>query len=336
MTIYGAILPGAVNMVRSAFLAGNLSAKAKGRLKIIDWHNNHERNISLTARRFGLTRETVINWRNRLNKEGPRGLEERSHRPHRLRQPTTSWETISEVVKLRKQYPTWSKYKIQTLLPDNLKTSASTIGRILKRRGLIDRNISRKRSKSAKYPKVRFPHGFKISCPGDMIQMDTKYIMLVGGRKYYQFTAIDVLSKRKVMRVYKTQSSINGALFLEECLIAFPFAVKAIQTDNGAPFQKHFDALCKEKNIPHYYIYPRNPKQNSYVEISHGADEREFYRQGNVYSDFEVMRKKIAEWEYVWNNIRPHQALDYLTPNQYLEKRQTSRLPTKDVITLQA
>ena len=137
------------------------------------------------------------------------------------------------------------------------------------------------------------------------------------------------------MRIYKTQSSTNGALFLEECLEAYPFVIRAVQTDNGAPFQKHFDALCKAKHLPHYYIYPRNPKQNTYVEISHGADEREFYAQGNVYEDFDMMQKKIAWWEDVWNNIRPHQALNYLTPNQYLEKRQTSRLPTKDVISLQ-
>ena len=76
-------------------------------------------------------------------------------------------------------------------------------------------------------------------------------------------------------------------------------------------------------------------KQNSYVENSHGSDEREFYQQGNIYQDFEVMKKKLAEWEYTWNNIRPHQALNYMTPNEYLEKWQTSRLPTKDVITLQ-
>jgi transposase InsO family protein len=54
-----------------------------------------------------------------------------------------------------------------------------------------------------------------------------------------------------------------------------------------------------------------------------------------VYQDFEVMKKKMAEWEYIWNNIRPHQALNYLTPNQYLEKWRNGRLPTKDVITLQ-
>ncbi|OGN11190.1 MAG: hypothetical protein A3C71_00335, partial [Candidatus Yanofskybacteria bacterium RIFCSPHIGHO2_02_FULL_43_15c] len=277
--------------------------------------------MSLTARHFNVSRRLIREWRDRLAREGPRGLDDKSRRPHNLRKPTTSPDIVIEVVRQRKKYPAWSKYKIKPLLPPTLQTSTSTIGRILKRRGLIDKKISRKRAKSAKHPKARFPRGMKISGPGDMIQMDTKYIMLVGGRKYYQFTAIDVLSKRKVMRVYKTQSSENGSLFLEECIQALPFEIRAVQTDNGAPFQKYFDALCKEKGLPHYYIYPRTPKQNAYVEISHGADEREFYQQGNVYEDFEIMRNKIAWWEDVWNNIRPHQALDYLTPNQYLEKR---------------
>ncbi len=276
MTIYASVLPGALSIARSAYLAGNLSAKAKGRLHILDWYHSHDRNLSLTARHFGVSRRLLRIWRNRLAREGPRGLGDRSQRPHNPRKPTISPEIIAEVVRQRKKYPAWSKYKLKPLLPPILQTSVSTIGRILKRRGLIK-------------------------------------------RKYYQFTAIDVLSKRKVMRIYKTQSSANGALFLEECIKALPFVIRTVQTDNSAP----------------YYIYPRNPKQNTYVEISHGADEREFYQQGNIYEDFEIMRNKIAWWEDVWNNIRPHQTLDYLTPNQYLERRQISRLPTKDVITLQ-
>src|SRR3989344_3760130 len=336
MTIYGYVLPGAISLANWATRTSKLSEKAKHKLRVLDWLKNHNKNISLASRHFGLERETIRIWKNRFDKEGLLGLNDGSHRPKNFRKPITSWEIVYEVVKIRKQYPAWSKYKINSLLGrKGIITSDRTVGRILKRKDLIDKKISRKRSKSAKSPKARFPRGFKISSPGDMIQMDTKYIMLVGGEKYYQFTAIDVLGKRKVMRLYRTQSSRNGALFIKECIQAFPFLIKTIQTDNGAPFQKEFDALCKELNIPHYYIYPRNPKQNTYVEISHGADEREFYQQGNIYQDFEIMRNKIAWWEDVWNNIRPHQALDYLTPNQYLEKRQTSRLPTKDVITLQ-
>lgn len=335
MTIYGYVLPGAISIARSVYLAGNLSAKAKGRLKILDWYRVHDQNLALTARHFGISRRLLRAWRNRLAKEGPQGLEDKSRRPHNTRQPITFPEIVAEVVKLRRKYPAWSKYKIQSLLPAHLRTSVSTIGRIFKRRGLIDKKISRQRSRAAKYPKARFPRGMKISNPGDMIQMDTKYIMLPGGRKWYQFTAIDVLTKQRVLELYPSQSSRNGASFLDCCRREFSFVIKAAQSDNGSPFQKEFEKRCRELGLPHYFTYPRSPKQNSYVEISHGADEREFYQQGNLIFDFEAMRKKLKDWQHIWNEVRPHQALDYLTPRQYYEKWQYGRLPTKDVITLQ-
>lgn len=335
MTIYGYVLPGATSIARSAFLADNLSERAKQRLKILDWHKEHGKNVSLTARHFGLTRYTIRNWQKKLDKLGPRELNDKSHKPKNLRQSTTSWEIVSEVVKIRKQYPAWSKYKIQALLPAELKVSASTIGRILKRKGLINKRISRKRHKAAKNPRKRFPKGFKVSNPGDMVQMDTKQINLIGGRKIYQFTAIDVLTKQRILRYYSSLASKNGACFLQECINNFGFKIKNIQTDNGSEFLKEFDKLCQKLNIPHYFIYPRQPKQNTYVETSHSADEKEFYQQGNISSSLEVMQIKLIEWQNIWNKIRPHESLNYLTPEAYYHKWQTSRLPTKDVITLQ-
>jgi transposase InsO family protein len=337
MTIYGHLLPGAERIVRSSQRADYLTERAKHKLKIIDWHNSHGKNISLTGRHFSLTRKTLRSWIKQLKEYGPIGLNEKSREPKRKRKPATSSEIVWQVIKIRKQYPAWSKYKIQTILERDhgLATSASNIGRILKRRGLIDKRKSTKRRKAALCPKLRFPRGLKISEAGDMIQIDTKYIMLVGGRKLFQFTAIDVLSKRRVLRVYPSLSSRNGRLFLEECIKTFPFKVKAIQTDNGREFLKEFDKRCKELNIPHYCTYPRSPKQNSYVERSHGSDEEEFYRLGNIYQNLEMMNSKIQEWQNVWNEKRPHQALNYRTPNEYLEYFKTNKLPTKDYITLQ-
>jgi len=242
MTIYGYVLPGAVSVANWANKTSKLSEEAKHRIKVIDWLKYHNGNISLAARHFGLGRETIRIWRNKLDKEGLLGLNDKSRRPKNPRKPITPYGIVSETVKIRKQYPAWSKYKINALLrKKGVITSDSNVGRILKRKGLINQKISRKRSKAAKHPRARFPRGFKISNPGDMIQMDTKYIMLVGGRKYYQFTAIDVLSKRKIMRLYKTQTAKNGALFLLECIKSLPFIIKNIQTDNGACFQKEVD-----------------------------------------------------------------------------------------------
>lgn len=336
MTIYGVILPGARSIARFSALTESLTERAKYKVKVLDWHRNHGSNNSLTARHFGIGRMTLYRWLKRFKHLGLIGLNEQSRKPKNVRKPTTSSNIVMRTVQLRKQYPAWSKHKIKVLLErEDICTSASTVGRIFKRRCLIDKKVSKKRRKAALSPKARFPKGLRISEPGDMVQVDTKYIMLTGGKKFYQFTAIDVLTKRRVLRVYPSQSSRNGAEFLEECIDNFPFTIKAIQTDNGAPFLKEFDKLCKSKGLPHYFIYPRTPKQNTYVEISHQADKKEFYQQGNVYSILSIMRAKIKEWEDIWNNVRPHEALGQLTPSQYFWNLKTTNLPTKDVIILQ-
>lgn len=335
MTTYGYVLPGAALVARSALKAGSLTKRARAKLRILDWHQKHGQNISLTSRRFGIQRLTLRSWIKKLRILGPAGLNDHSHRPKRLRQPVTPWNTVMKVVALRKQYPAWSKYKIAVLLQaDGIKTSVSTIGRILKRRGLIHHRASAKRRKAALHPRARFPRGLRISGPGDMIQIDTKYLVS-SEKKLFQFTAIDVLTKLRVLRIFSSQSSRNGASFLEICLKEFLFPIKAVQTDNGAPFLKEFERLCQKKQLTHYFIYPRTPKQNTYVENSHGSDEREFYQQGNLCAEESLMQKRILEWQGVWNKVRPHEALNYLTPMQYFQKWQTSRLPTKDTITLQ-
>lgn len=336
MTIYGTILPGAASIARSSFLTDKLTEQAKQRIKILDWRKSHGKNSSLTARHFGIGRMTLFRWKKRVEKFGLLGLNESSRKPKRLRAPITSWIIVARVIELRKQYPAWSKHKLAAIVKrEGFAVSESAVGRILKRKGLIDKKISRKKRKSALTPRMRFPKGLRIYQEGQMIQIDTKYIMLVGGSKFYQFTAIDVLSKHRVLRVYSSQSSRNGALFLKECIASFPFPILAVQTDNGAPFLKEFEMLCKKLNLPHYFIYPRHPKENTYVEISHGADEREFYQNGKVSSILSVMQENVRNWERTWNTFRPHEALGQLTPAEYLRKITIQGLPAKNVIVLQ-
>ncbi|MBU0670599.1 DDE-type integrase/transposase/recombinase [Patescibacteria group bacterium] len=335
MKIYGHILPGAARLANWAART-NLTEKAKHRLRVVDWLKNHNGDISLAARHFGLDRKTVRTWRDKFNKIGMLALNDKSHRPKNVRCPTTGWEIVAEIVRIRKKYPAWSKYKIRAMLKrKSMFVSASTIGRVLKRKNLINSRVSKKKSKAAKNPKQRYPKGMRIISAGDMIQIDTKFVTLLGGRIIYQFTAIDVLTKRRVLKFYSSLLSKNGADFLRYCLRKFPFPIKSIQTDNGKEFLKDFDKLCQKLSLPHYFIEPRHPKQNTYVENSHGFDEREFYQQGNVDKDIEAMDKSLEKWEYQWNHIRPHQALNYLTPDEYFNQIKLTNLKAKEAIILQ-
>ena len=335
MTIYGSVLPG-IRSLASWAARTNITEKAKHRLKVVDWLRAHEGDVSLVSRHFGLDRKTVRSWRDKFNRVGMLALNDKSHKPKNVRQQTTDWKIVDEIVKIRKEYPAWSKWKIQSILKrKNMVVSASTVGRILKRKNLINAKVSKKKSKAAKNRKQRYPRGFRITSAGDMIQIDTKFVIMQN-RMIYQFTAIDVLTKRRVLRFYSSLLSKNGADFLRVCLKEFPFPIRAIQTDNGKGFLKYFDKLCKELNLPHYFIEARHPKQNSYVENSHGFDEREFYQNGNIYQTIDLMDEALAKWEHVWNYERPHQALNYLTPDEYLNKIQITNLTAKEAIILQA
>ena len=108
-----------------------------------------------------------------------------------------------------------------------------------------------------------------------------------------------------------------------------------MQTDNGKEFLKYFDALCKELSLTHYFIEPHSPKQNTFVENLHGSDEREFYQQGKVNCDIESMHGVLEDWEHEWNFVRPHQAINYLTPDEYLYKLKQLPLNPKEAVVLQ-
>jgi len=339
MTVYGHILPKARSIALWYKRSVNLSDKAKHRLKIIDWYYLHGENISLTSRHFGIQRSTLRRWLKRLKKEGLVGLNDKSHRPYHLREPSTLPEIQLRVVKIRKSNPYWSKYKISAYLEqqEGIKIHPSTVGKILKRKGLINNKISKKKKKAALSPKKRYPKGLIIKEPGDLIQIDTKYLTGIGGRKLYQYSAVDVLTKIRVLSVSTSISSKQARSFLFDCLKEFPFRIKSIQTDNGSEFLGFFDKELKRLNIPHYFIYPHSPKQNSYVERSHLTDEYEFYRQGMMRSSVKELLPLLKEWQYKYNYLRPHQALGYLTPMKYLEefKAKKGRIPTRDYLVLQ-
>jgi len=331
MTTYGYILPGAGRLTK---LAANLSDKAKQRLKIIDWHRARGANQSLTARHFSINRETLKEWLKRFKQQGIRGLEDRDHTPHKLRTRTTPLKLQDQIVKFRTAYPCWSKYKLAKMI--DYQASASTIGRILNDRGLINKQTSRKRTKAARSPKKRFPRDILINMPGKLIQIDTKHLpKFLGTKKMYQFTAIDVLTKNRVLSVSTRITSKAAEEFLQQCIRELKFKVLAVQTDNGSEFKGYFDQACKRLGITHYWIEPRSPKQNTYVERSHRTDQEEFYQQGNMRSSVEGLMPLLKAWEHTYNHVRPHQSLSYLTPVEYLAKYQTSTLATKDVVALQ-
>lgn len=299
------------------------SKEASLRLKWMLYYEE-KKNASLTFRHFGISEKTFWKWYKRYKKDGVKGLENQSNRPLHVRVRTTPPEIVKAILDIRGKHPEWSKYKIHAALKDlyDLQTSVSSVGRILKDKGLILPRETKRRRKAAKTPLNRVSHALKrtVTYPGAIIHIDTKHLWQYGCGKMYHFTAVDAYSKFKHARAYSSISSRSARKFFEEVEVMFPFQIKAVITDNGSEYKGEFDTYLKTRNITHYFTHPYTPKQNAIAERAIRTDIEEFYHNDGL--KFTVKEQNIAldEWNHFYNHERYHRSLNCLTPIQFIDK----------------
>lgn len=334
-SIYHTRLPNQWKLER--MFSSELSKEARLRLRWIDFYHKHA-DVRLTCRHFGISPTTFYKWLARFLERGLRGLESLSRAPKTRRVPTVPWQTVDLICSLRAEQPAWSKHKIAVILARDhgVALSASTVGRVLKRKGLYDVRASRKRAKAARRrsKRERAARWMRDAFPGSLVQVDTKYLSLPGKTSsYYQFTAVDCFSRVAYCRVFRTASSASAAAFLKELLDYLPFPVMAIQTDNGSEYLKHFDVALEKLGITHYFSHPYCPQENTRVERKIQTTKQELWSHRMGYQVGEL-NEIASEWNETYNDYRPHQALGYKTPNEFLRSWYDSSKRREDVSTM--
>ena len=302
------------------------SKQARQRLKWMDYYREHGGNARLTCRHFGISPQTFYRWKRRFNPRDLKTLEDRSRRPKRVRRPTWGPELAAVVLAQREQYPRWGKDKLVVLLRrDGWQVSTSMVGRILqwlKERGELReplRFVSTRQRPFKRPYGVRKPKDSLAKEPGDIVQVDTLDLRPLPGIVLKQFTARDVVSRWDVVEVHTRVGATTAASFLDTLQARMPFVVRSIQVDGGSEFMAQFEESCCKRGIKLFILPPRSPKLNGCVERAHRTHTEEFHEV--VDSDFTLadISPKLLEWERVYNTVRPHQALGYLTPKEFLE-----------------
>ena len=78
--------------------------------------------------------------------------------------------------------------------------------------------------------------------PGDKVQVDIKYVPMEcilfnsNGERYYQITAIDEYSRKRILEIVSEKSTYSTSEFVKKLESKFGFKIKTIQTDNGPEF----------------------------------------------------------------------------------------------------
>jgi transposase InsO family protein len=341
MQTYGSIIPGGPTLARVLPKAASeardspRSREAKRRLTVIRWYESRGKQVSLTARHFGLSRSTVYDWLRRYERAGARGLEERSRRPLNVRQPTWSMELEQAVLKLREDHPRWGKDKLVVLLhQQGLTVSVSMVGRVLTRlrtRGQLPIADLRdpwmgSRAQTRPYA-VRKPKDYVPVAPGDLVQIDSADVRLLPdhGHWYKHFSARDVVSRWDVLGVYSRATAATARDFLDAVIERMPGPIRAIQVDGGSEFKAEFEEACREKGLRLFVLPPRSPKLNGCVERAQRTHKEEFYQMLDPPDSLDQLRRLLLAQERCYNTVRPHQALGQLTPQQWLLASQERR-----------
>jgi len=241
------------------------------------------------------------------------------------------------VLHLREQYPRWGKDKLVVLLrQEGWQVSTSMVGRVLKylkARGVLREPIrsgisARKRPWKRPYA-VRKPKGYSLKNPGDLVQVDTLDVRPLPGVVLKHFTARDVVSRWDVLEVHTRATATIAKGFLDTLQARMPFPLKAIQVDGGSEFAAVFEEACQQQGVRLFVLPPRSPKLNGCVERAQRTHTEEFYEVDEGELEISALNRRLLAWERTYNTIRPHQALGYLTPYQFLTQWQRLRKEVK-------
>jgi putative transposase len=333
MRVYGVILPGAAHLAR---LPAIPSETAKRRLKVIQWYEEHGSKVRLTARHFGFSPDTISRWTRAYAIGGIQGLEPKSRRPRRVRQSEIPPSTVQRIQALREQYPRWGREKLRVLLArEGIILSAKSIDRVihrLKARGVLREPLQPRKAARWRQERLRRPSDLAVGHPGALVQVDTKQVVAGQGKVLYQFGAVDYFTRKRVVALAPRLTSAQGAAFVQRVVAEFPFPVEAVQSDGGAEFLKDFGSKVKELKLTHYFNRPNYPQGNGCIERSFRTDDEEFYQVEELPAELGRLEAALEAWNQVYEQVRPHQALGYKTPDQFYQDWLTAHSGREEVL----
>ena len=285
--------------------------------------------VTKAAIKFKMHRKTIYRWREKYDGTA-KSLKNKSRRPHS--HPTQ--HTVEEIKKI-KDYKLKNKETGLVVLWVKLRKagytrSITSLYRVMQRLGIYNKAPSKKKGYEPK------PYQ-QMTYPGERIQIDVKYVPAKNLTKevrekdgrYYQYTAIDEYTRKRVLWASKEQSTSASTEFLKIIMKKFPFKIECIQTDNGFEFTNRlnwqgtkkntmFENKLKELGIRHKLIKPKTPRHNGKVERSHRKDQERFY-YNKVFFSFEDFKNRLKYWEKEYNNF-PMKPLGWISPNEKLEE----------------
>jgi len=86
-----------------------------------------------------------------------------------------------------------------------------------------------------------------------------------------------------------------------------------------------FEQACQQRGLRLFVLPPRSPKLNGSVKRAQRTHTEEFYQVTACSLEMKKLNRELRQWERIYNTVRPHQSLGYLTPQQFLLRGSSQR-----------
>ena len=275
--------------------------------------------MSALSREFGISRPTGYKIFNRYKDSGLQGLEDRSRRPYRHANKLP-FQIERAILQIKREYDDGGAPKIREklikLYPMIKPPAKSTIHALLDRHGLVKRRKRRRyRAQGTPLTESHNPNGLWCT--------DYKGEFMLGNRQYcYPLTITDYRS-RYLLACEGLASTQSGFAFdVFERVFKEYGLPNAIRTNNGVPFASPnaFFGLSRlsvwwlRLGIAIERIKPGNPQQNGRHERMHLTLKKAATKPASF--NFLQQQERFDDFIHVYNNERPHQALNGQYPGE--------------------
>ena len=270
------------------------------------------------AKAFGVSVRTIGKWVARFLAGGDAALDDRSSRPHRLREPTPQ-AVRDAIIELRRERRPGKEIASET------GVSPATVSRILRAV-----RLSRARDLDPPAPVRRYEH----EAPGDMIHIDIKKLgrfertghRITGDRSLgrsrsagweFVHVCIDDSSRLSFTQIHPDEKAASAVAHLKACIAwyrSLGVTVRRVMTDNGACYKSHaFRDACRELALKHIRTRPYTPQTNGKAERFIQTALRE-WAYAKAYDTSDQRAAQLPVWTHRYNWHRPHGGIKSQTP----------------------
>ena len=266
---------------------------------------------------YGVSRKTGHKWIDGYLRHGPAGLEEHSRRP-RASPNATPDDVVAAILDARRRHPSWGAKKLLTILgqrhPRWEFPGRSTVCDILKRHGMVPTRRTRRKIGHPGKPTT------SVLAPNDVWSADFKGQFKTGDGIYcYPLTVTDGFSRYLLgcQALHSTSVAEAKPVFIR--LFKEYGLPTRIRTDNGVPFATN--TLARLSSLSAWWvrlgvlpelIEPGRPQQNGRHERMHRTLKAEATRPPA--GTLPAQQRKFNRFREEFNQERPHEALDQVTP----------------------